>query len=123
MEKRTLKDWLKILTDHALDIRAGIHEVSGHLLEVERARAELKSIRMNAITAWVKQLREDDLLTSDHATALVQQWLIESRAETATRAKGVADLLASAPAVLNAILPVLMSQQGWLKDLFSIERN
>lgn len=122
MTKKTLKDWLKILADHSLDIRGGITEIAGHLLEVEKARAELESVRMSAITAWVRQLREDGLLTSEHATALVQQWLIESRAETATRAKGVADLLAAAPSVLNAILPVVMSQQSWLKDLFT-ERN
>jgi hypothetical protein len=108
MEIKTLKDLVKVLTDHAIDGRALIQEIGGLVVEAERQQVEVRKIRHAEITSWLQELRKDGLLESADTVSLVTQSIGLESADSRARAANLSAVLASTGGVLTQNLPALI---------------
>jgi hypothetical protein len=124
MEKKTMKDWIggwvKDMEDASLQVRAVIREIGGHVKAAAELNAEIDKVRFASLTAWVRELRKDDMLDEASAAQVVCTWIKQSSADSAARMSAIGTALTAVTDALaplaQAALPLLMQMHpGWFQ--------
>jgi siderophore synthetase component len=89
-----LKDLIKVIDGYYTDAKILVEMATGIVRLVEERRTEIEGVRHKAITAWVRDLRKDDDITSADTAEIVCEWIRQTHKAGGQRASALADILA-----------------------------